>query len=1175
DEIAWYENDGSESFTKNSIMTGIDYPRDVAAADLDGDGDIDVVGTSIYDAELIWHENDGSENFTPHEITDTYVDGIQAMDIGDMDGDGDYDIVVNNDSRSDVAWWENDGSGNFTKNSISTSGYNHTSFEVLDLDEDGDNDFIGPRLGAGIGWWVNDGSQNFSWSDIASFTSPRGMGYADFDLDGDLDVVGADQISSGPIKWAENDGSMSFTEHLVTNNNVRTHDKHSVEAVDLTGDGYADFVVGGDTLSTIDLAWYENSGTAFEWDDSDDVDLATDTTAATTVTGLIANSEYYFERWAVDIYGNTSTAVPAAISVYTAAAVPGAPTIGTITATTSKVTIDVNGNPVSTEFLIQEDNSGDYVQADGSLAAGEIWQSATTWGTVTVTGLEPSSANSFQVKARNGDLTETAFGTASDAVALSNVPSAPTVSSASTSSINVIINENSNTSDAEYSIDVGGSYVQAGGNLDVGEVFQDYATWGGATGINVTGLSPATNHSVTVKARNTDLVETVASGAAADYTLPATPGAPTIGTITETTADVTVSTNGNPASATYIIQESTSGTYVQADGTLSVGEIWQNAAAWGTVTVTGLTPSSVNTFITKAKSLALDESAFGAGSSAVALSNIPSAPTVSAVSTSSINVIINQNSNSASASYSIPVGSNYVQADGSLGVGEVFQDYATWGGASGITVTGLAESTSYSFTVKARNADLVTTVASAVGSATTQTTPAPAQSTGSAGGGGGDNEEESESETEAAEESQEAEASEEVDSEEEVAEERITERDVPVEEREEMVEERAEELSESIDEEEPDVEVSAQEEEPLVEVNIDELFADIDQLEEFEEDESEEEEETAPVIEKSEEEQLVDRILTNDDADLTEEEKDSDQEAVNNLIEQYFEEYLDTDEETGETKRPTFYSSYDEAEEAREENPDDEIFDTSSDENEDGVSDIYQIKKNFPEDDGDEYSLVDDIVLGGDPYKADINLVTDIPRITNYGKGQKVRGGDVVFVVGTSKQQNLSIYILNEEKEVIKTINSRIDEGIKDVVFTELPAGKYYAVPAGDAGQGKPVKLIVEEESDDMKLVLIDDAYIMKMIFNMVQDYELVPEDFVPEKTYIEGHAEPGTTVIVSWKSVVLNSVVVADASQGYFKVEVPKKLALGNHDALVYAYDEDSLIYSITRRAAFRKVNE
>jgi hypothetical protein len=74
------------------------------------------------------------------------------------------------------------------------------------------------------------------------------------------------------------------------------------------------------------------------------------------------------------------------------------------------VAINPNNNPVATEFCIRETLSGRYVQADGTLGSAPVWQTTTVWGTRSVTVFSTLANYTFQVKARNGDNVETAFG---------------------------------------------------------------------------------------------------------------------------------------------------------------------------------------------------------------------------------------------------------------------------------------------------------------------------------------------------------------------------------------------------------------------------------------------------------------------------------------------------------------------------------------------------------------------------------------------------------------------------------------------------------------------------------------------------------------------------------------------------------------------------------------------
>ena len=98
-------------------------------ADLDGDGDLDVLSSSASAIDKIaWYENtDGHGSFGPARRIaiegndDTSHGSGTPLQTADMDGDGDLDVVstrrlgvVDGWSNSHIAWYENtDGKGNF------------------------------------------------------------------------------------------------------------------------------------------------------------------------------------------------------------------------------------------------------------------------------------------------------------------------------------------------------------------------------------------------------------------------------------------------------------------------------------------------------------------------------------------------------------------------------------------------------------------------------------------------------------------------------------------------------------------------------------------------------------------------------------------------------------------------------------------------------------------------------------------------------------------------------------------------------------------------------------------------------------------------------------------------------------------------------------------------------
>ena len=106
------------SFTAHNISTSAEYAYSVYAADMDGDGDIDVLSASENDDKIAWYENDGSESVTTHTIT-TIADYAVSVYAADVDGDGDMDVLSASSNDNKIAWYENMGT------SVNAVSYTH------------------------------------------------------------------------------------------------------------------------------------------------------------------------------------------------------------------------------------------------------------------------------------------------------------------------------------------------------------------------------------------------------------------------------------------------------------------------------------------------------------------------------------------------------------------------------------------------------------------------------------------------------------------------------------------------------------------------------------------------------------------------------------------------------------------------------------------------------------------------------------------------------------------------------------------------------------------------------------------------------------------------------------------------------------------------------------------
>lgn len=113
--ISWFEINGDPMDGGNwteHILTEVDIPENARPVDLDGDGDLDILGASRGEERLMWFENTGSLplSFSEHPIKINYsgnnfpVTGVM-VDFEDFNADGRLDIVVLESPRKENFGW--------------------------------------------------------------------------------------------------------------------------------------------------------------------------------------------------------------------------------------------------------------------------------------------------------------------------------------------------------------------------------------------------------------------------------------------------------------------------------------------------------------------------------------------------------------------------------------------------------------------------------------------------------------------------------------------------------------------------------------------------------------------------------------------------------------------------------------------------------------------------------------------------------------------------------------------------------------------------------------------------------------------------------------------------------------------------------------------------------------
>ena len=118
--VAWYENlvDGRFCEVKNVVDTAAIGVRTVIAADLNGDGLVDLASASKDDNTLAWYPNHGGGSF-PHKIViNSQAMGAYSVVARDVDQDGSIDLVLASNADDTVALYRNtDGLGSFVSRS--------------------------------------------------------------------------------------------------------------------------------------------------------------------------------------------------------------------------------------------------------------------------------------------------------------------------------------------------------------------------------------------------------------------------------------------------------------------------------------------------------------------------------------------------------------------------------------------------------------------------------------------------------------------------------------------------------------------------------------------------------------------------------------------------------------------------------------------------------------------------------------------------------------------------------------------------------------------------------------------------------------------------------------------------------------------------------------------------
>jgi predicted Ser/Thr protein kinase/tetratricopeptide (TPR) repeat protein len=246
---AWVE------FDRRDLKVG-DNPQELVAADLDGDGRLDLAVTNYFDNDVSvclaappgglsegrrWKGN----LYRPH--------GIAAAD---LDGDGKADLAITNVARGNIAVLLGSGDGDFTEVGSVLVGTFPLAPAIADFDGDGKPDLAASNYEEGsVSVMPATGGGAFGpGAELRVGPNPHGLAAADFDADGCADLaVAVSGASFVTILKGQRVGGMALGRRFPCGAGPT-----GIEAADLDGDGKTDVVTANRSAGTI--SWLRGRG---------------------------------------------------------------------------------------------------------------------------------------------------------------------------------------------------------------------------------------------------------------------------------------------------------------------------------------------------------------------------------------------------------------------------------------------------------------------------------------------------------------------------------------------------------------------------------------------------------------------------------------------------------------------------------------------------------------------------------------------------------------------------------------------------------------------------------------------------------------------------------------------------------------------------------------------------
>ncbi len=253
-------NNGVGGFVLSGTYTVGGYPDPVIGVDVNKDGKVDLISVNGQDSSLTVLTNNGSGGFV---LSGTYYVSNPPTSVvaADVNGDTNIDLISANwDGGDTLTVLTNNGAGGFAVSSSPTVDSKPYSVTAADVNGDGKADLICASWGHNIiSVLTNNGSGGFVLSSTNAVGSqPYCVTTADVNGDGKVDLVCAnfDGTWGNTLTVLTNDGTGKF---VLSSSPVVGNGSIAVAAADVNGDGKVDLISANWRDNTLSIL--TNSGT--------------------------------------------------------------------------------------------------------------------------------------------------------------------------------------------------------------------------------------------------------------------------------------------------------------------------------------------------------------------------------------------------------------------------------------------------------------------------------------------------------------------------------------------------------------------------------------------------------------------------------------------------------------------------------------------------------------------------------------------------------------------------------------------------------------------------------------------------------------------------------------------------------------------------------------------------